>query len=144
MDPKHNDKFAAKHGPDARPDPEIADALAERAQEKSLPCAVAFSIAESLDKTPALLGKTADLLGYRLTKCQLGLFGYAPEKKIVRPKAPEDPALADAILQTAKDGRLSCRKAWEIAERFGARRMTVSGACEDFGLKIKPCQLGAF
>jgi hypothetical protein len=90
------------------------------------------------------VGKTADLLGCRLTKCQLGLFGYSPEKKIVGPKHPEEPAVTQAIEDEAKNGRISCRQAWGIAKRFGVRKMTVSSACEAINIKIKPCQLGAF
>jgi len=133
-----------KHGPDARPDPKIAEAVEARAGEKGLACAVAFDIAASLGVEPMEVGKTADLLGCRLNKCQLGLFGYSPEKKIVGPKHPEDPAVIQAIEDEAKSGRISCRQAWEIAKRFGVRKMTVSSACEAINIKIKPCQLGAF
>ena len=136
--------FKQKHGPDARPDPTIADAVLERAGEKGLACAVAFAVSEALGVAPIEVGKTADLLGCRLIKCQLGLFGYSPEKKIVGPKQPENPAIIEAIYAVAENGRISCKQAWEIADRFGVRKMTVSGACEAISMKIKPCQLGAF
>lgn len=136
--------FRQKHGSDAQPDPKIAEAVETRGGEQGLACAVAFDIAASLGVEPMEVGKTADLLGCRLTKCQLGLFGYSPEKKIVGPKQPEDPAVAQAIEDEAKNGRISCEQAWGIAKRFGVRKMTVSSACEAIGIKIKPCQLGAF
>ncbi|MCF8052696.1 MAG: hypothetical protein K9L59_15745 [Desulfobacterales bacterium] len=144
MNEKHTGAFQLKHGPDARPDPKIAEAVERRGGEKGLACAVAFDIAASLGVEPMEVGKTADLLGCRLTKCQLGLFGYSPEKKIVGPKQPEDPAIIQAIENEVKNGRISCKQAWGIAKRFGVRKMTVSSACEAIGIKIKPCQLGAF
>jgi hypothetical protein len=144
MNSKRDHKFAEKHGPGAQPDPEIAAALKTRVKGGELPCAVAFAVAEELGKPPARVGEAADLLGLRLVKCQLGLFGYAPEKKIVTPKRPKDPALAAAIREAAAEGRLSCRETWQIAARFGLRKMAVSSACEALGQKIKPCQLGAF
>ena len=122
----------------------MAAVLGDRVRNGELACAVAFSVAEELGKTPQQVGKAADLLGFRLVKCQLGLFGYAPEKKIVKPKRPEDPELAAAIREAAAQGRLSCRETWRIAARFGLRKMAVSSACEALGQKIKPCQLGAF
>ncbi len=79
-----------------------------------------------------------------LVKCQLGLFGYTPSKKIVAPKAPENQNLERAIADSLIDGDLSCDKAWEIARRFDVSKMTVSAACEQLKIKIKPCQLGAF
>jgi hypothetical protein len=136
--------FKDKHGPDARPDPKIAEAVEARGGEKGLACAVAFDIANSLGVEPIDVGKTVDLLSYRLTKCQLGLFGYSPEKKIVGPKQPEDPAIVEAVERVSENGRISCKQAWQIANRFGVRKMTVSSACEAVGMKIKPCQLGAF
>jgi hypothetical protein len=57
---------------------------------------------------------------------------------------PETPALAEAIEAALEQGRLPCRAAWALAERFKLRKMAVSGACEALGIKIKPCQLGAF
>jgi hypothetical protein len=144
MDSNRKHKFSAKHGADEQPDPEIAAVLGERVRSGELACAVAFAVAEELGKTPQQVGKAADLLGFRLVKCQLGLFGYAPEKKIVKPKRPGNPELAAAIREAAAKGRLSCRETWQIAARFGIRKMAVSSACEALGQKIKPCQLGAF
>jgi len=85
------------------------------------------------------------LLGIRLVTCQLGLFGYAPEKKIVQPSETVDRALEDAIRAALQeDGRLTCRLAWELAERFQIPKMRVSAACEALSIKVRPCQLGAF
>jgi hypothetical protein len=33
---------------------------------------------------------------------------------------------------------------WEIASRLGIQKLDVASACETMGVKIKPCQLGAF
>ena len=125
-------------------DRDITEAIHSRISVPELPCAVAFDIAESLGKRPAEVGMTADRLAVRLVKCQLGLFGYSPHKKIVTPKAPDDSNIPAAIRRNLVDDRLPCDRAWEIAKRFGVRKMVVSSACEELGIKIKPCQLGAF
>jgi hypothetical protein len=122
----------------------IAAEIRRRVADGTLPCAVAFDIAQALGVTPAAVGKTADEIYVRLAKCQLGLFGYAPQKKIVRPRMPDQPAVRPAIQADLQDGRISCRSAWDIARRLGVAKMTVSNACEAMGVKIKPCQLGAF
>jgi len=85
-----------------------------------------------------------DLLDLRLSKCQLGLFGYQPAKKVVKARAPENREIEGAIRDALDDGKLACRDAWDIAGRIKVPKMAVSGACESLGLKIKPCQLGAF
>lgn len=136
--------FEAKHGPDARPDPDIREAVAARETSGAISCARAHKISRTLAVPPAAVGRTIDLMGIRLTKCQLGLFGFSPEKKVVTPIADPDPDLAEAIRAAAPDDRLSCAAAWEIADWLRVPRMTVSGACETAGIKIKPCQLGAF
>jgi hypothetical protein len=83
-------------------------------------------------------------MNFKLTKCQLGLFGYQPDKKIVKPQDSINSEMKDAISAGLVHGRLSCQRAWDIASRLHVRKMTVSSACEAMGIKIKDCQLGAF
>jgi len=122
----------------------LAAEIEKRAPEGVLPCAVAFDIAKILEVSPREVGRAADQVRCKLTKCQLGLFGYAPQKKIVSAKLPADAGIPEAIRTQTADGHLSCAAAWEIADRFAVRKMVVSAACEALGIKIKPCQLGAF
>ena len=136
--------FSDKHGADASIDDTIKSKIIELAKEGELPCAVAFKIAKDMKVSPADVGKTLDLLDFRLVKCQLGLFGYLPEKKIVKAKPPENQELEDAIRAALVDERLSCRSSWDIAQQFNVPKMAVSAACEALELKMKPCQLGAF
>lgn len=136
--------FADKHGPGARPDSAIETEIRNRVKADELACAVAFKIASDLGVSPAAVGKTADLMKFRLAKCQLGLFGYRPAKKIVTAEPPAHPELEKAVREALVDGRLPCRAAWQIAVRLEVSKMSLSAACEYLGIKIKPCQLGAF
>lgn len=144
MSQNERGQFAKKHGPDARIDPALASALAGQVTGGELPCAVAFQLAKSLDVPPEAVGQAADLLELPLVKCQLGLFGYRPEKKIVKPAKVVARELKKAILNGSQDNRLSCKTAWEIADTLGIHKMKVSAACDAMGVKVKPCQLGAF
>ncbi|MCG6878293.1 MAG: hypothetical protein LJE96_03980 [Deltaproteobacteria bacterium] len=142
---KDTDKhFAQKHPSDSEPNPRIISALKQRASAEGIPCAVAFEIASDLNVTPSLVGKTADLLELRLRKCQLGLFGYEPDKRIVKPAETVSKELEAAIGKELTAERLPCEKAWGIAKRLGIKKMAVSSACEKLGIKINACQLGAF
>ena len=136
--------FAQKHPSDSEPDPRIVSALKQRAIADGVPCAVAFKIASDLDVVPSLVGKTVDLLEMRLKKCQLGLFGYEPNKRIVKPAETVSAELEGAIRKELSKERLPCKKAWGIAKRLGITKMGVSSACEKLGIKINTCQLGAF
>ena len=144
MGEHRTDGFAAKHGPGAVADPAVQAEIEKRIGGSELACAMAFEIAKEMDTTARAVGRTADLMDLRLVKCQLGLFGYGPAKKIVKARACEDERIAAAIRDAASDGRLSCRQVWEIAARFKSRKLTISGYCEAMDLRIKPCQLGAF
>jgi hypothetical protein len=125
-------------------DPAAREALTREAVQGRLACAAAFKVASALQRSPADIGAAADRLGIRLVECQLGLFGYTPQKKIVTAAPGVDPELADAVRRKLDEGRLPCREAWALAESFSLPRMAVSAACEALGVKIKPCQLGAF
>ena len=144
MNQQNGKKFAEKHESNAQLNEKIKDHIIRQTKNNKLPCAVAFKIAAELNVSAAEVGKTADLLELMLVKCQLGLFGYTPQKKIVKPKAAENPDLAGAIQDARVDGNLSCENAWEIARRFDVSKMRVSSVCEQLKIKVKPCQLGAF
>jgi PIN domain nuclease of toxin-antitoxin system len=75
----------------------------------------------------------------------MGIFGYEPENKAVKPMDAVPEELERAIRDRLnKDKRLACASAWEIAKAFNLPKMHVSSACERLGIKIKPCQLGSF
>ncbi len=127
----------------------IAAAIRERLdREGMLSCAAAFRIAEELEVQPLDVGRTADEIGVRLNRCQLGLFGYGPKAegrhKIVQPAEAVEPGLAQAIRDNLVEGKLPCRAAWEIASALRVSKMDVSAAAEALGIKIAHCQLGAF
>lgn len=133
-----------KYKNDNQLDPAITQEIQGRLRKDALACAVAFDIAGKLGCTPAEVGRSADRLHISLVKCQLGLFGYKPQKKIVDSRMPQEPVIGGAIRDGLVDDRLPCKTAWRIAAQFGVPKMTVSSACEALGIKIKPCQLGAF
>ena len=137
-------KFSEKHGINPQLDPAVRQKVEEKTKNNEIACAVAFQIAEQLKATPADVGKGIDLLDIRLVKCQLGLFGYSPVKKAVKPKSPQSKDLEEAIRMALMQNKLSCRAAWDIAQQFNLPKMAVSAACEALKIKIKPCQLGAF
>jgi hypothetical protein len=136
--------YAGKHQPGTQPDAAIRAEIENRSKDGELPCAVAFKIAEDLGASAVEIGKTADLVNCILVQCQLGLFGYGPEKKIVKQRETLRQELTDAISAALVAERLPCKSAWDLADRFNVSKMTVSGICEHMGIKIKPCQLGAF
>jgi hypothetical protein len=144
MSRKDAGHYATKHGPGVVVHPMLEDALLKRASKGNLSCTVAFEVIKELGASPGAVGQAADLLELRLVKCQLGLFGYHPEENIVKPAASVPPELEKAILAGLVNERLPCKTAWDIAEQRGIQKMTVSAACNAMGMKIKPCQLGAF
>ncbi|MCF8082297.1 MAG: hypothetical protein K9M96_04325 [Deltaproteobacteria bacterium] len=136
--------YGKKHPRDSKGDPEIQKVLRERLNKGELPCAVAFQIASDLKVSPREVGRNADLMEMPLAKCQMGLFGYSPEKKIVKAADTVSDALRTALEQRLENGRLPCTQAWQVAKDLGLRKMAVASACEALDIKIASCQLGAF
>lgn len=136
--------YAKKHPPERNVKPEIAEAVKQRASDGAISCAAAHKIAVDLGVPPGEIGVGIDLLELRIIKCQLGLFGYGQEKKVVKPAEAISEALEGAIKDSLVEGRLSCTGAWEIAKRLGIAKMEVSSACDALKIKMFPCQLGAF
>jgi hypothetical protein len=136
--------FSKKHPPDKKVIDSLAQAVRARAQEGEIACAVAFEISAKETVPPGEVGFTLDKLGIKVMKCQLGLYGYKPDKRIVKPAETVSSGLEKEIRNSLINGRLPCAGAWEVAKRLGLRKMEVSAACETLGVKISACQLGSF
>ncbi len=137
-------KSADKHRPDEKPDSLIKYEILKHSLNSELSCASAFLIAKEHNVSPDKVGMIIDSINYRLVKCRMGLFGYRPDKKIVKPVKTENQNLKNTIIDNLVEGKLECKIAWDIASRFKVNKMTVSGICEDMDIKINKCQLGAF
>jgi hypothetical protein len=135
--------YAAKHK-GAELNEKIAAKIREKMSEGSLSCGAAHVIAKELGVAASEVGVTLDLLEVRIGKCQLGLFGYGEEKRIIKPADKVDPELQKEIENSLVDGRLPCKAAWDIAEKFNMKRLDLANACEKLKLKINSCQIGSF
>ena len=117
-------------------------------EQGQLPCEVAFELAKKLKVTPRQIGNACDEGGIRLSRCQLGLFGYGPKSegkhKIVQPMETVPQELADRLRAAAGADGISCLEIWRIAAELGTTRLEASGAVEALGLRVSTCQLGCF
>lgn len=141
----HQDKgsFAAKHK-ESKIDKTIADRLKKMATDNSITCASAHQAAKLLNLLPSEIGIQIDLLEFRITECQLGLFGYGNEKKRINPEIAISPEVEGMLENTASDGKISCLACWDIAGRQKMKRLDMGSVCEKKNIRIKPCQLGSF
>jgi hypothetical protein len=142
----HTDKgkYFTKHPKDSKIDEDLKKEILEQVKNNSISCKKAEEIAGELGFMLEETGKAIDILNIKITKCQLGLFGYGENKKIVEPAKEIMPELKESITSALENGSLSCAAAWEIAGELNISRMKVAAACEALQIKIKPCQLGAF
>jgi hypothetical protein len=129
-------------------DADVAEAIMSHLVDDKLPCARAFLIVDNLNVTSSVVGQATDVLGVKLSRCQLGLFGYPGKQgwdnaKIDEHPVPEGLPLA---LRTAVDasGNLACVRAWQLADQFDIPRILVGYVADQLGIHIAPCQLGAF
>lgn len=125
-------------------DERVVAAVEERAQDGQLRCATAFRIAEDVGVAPLAVGRAADDLNVRLTRCQLGLFGYGEQKSVTEQADEITSELEQAIREGLILGRLPCAVAWAVAARFGIPKLHVANAAERLEIRLGQCQLGAF
>ena len=126
----------------------IEELIAIYPEEGMLPCPVCHFIAAYLKISPQDVGEAATQLKSRIYQCQLGLFGYGRKGqsgyKIIGRKVEVPQEVLDLIKAQSVDGRISCTSLWKIADSNGIVRPEVGNAADSLGLKITPCQLGAF
>jgi len=141
----HQDKghFAAKHE-GHKMNKTIADRIRATAVNDAVTCAAAHKISKELNLPPSEIGIQIDLLEFKITECQLGLFGYGNEKKKINPEIEISPDLNEKLKKAADNGRISCLSCWDIAGQLKLKRIDLGSACEKKNIRIKPCQLGSF
>lgn len=142
--PINRNNYTGKHEAGTKINPVLAEIIKGKESEGKLPCAVAFKIAEDMGVTPAEVGIALDLLGIKISKCQMGIFGYGKGERFVKPMEDVPAFLEKAIREGLKGGKIACRDAWQAAEKLGTGKMEVASACDKLGIKISSCQLGAF
>lgn len=125
---------------------ELEGAIREALLDDKLPCTRAFAVSEERGVSPRLVGREATRLGIRISRCQLGLFGYNDlgNKRIVKPAEEVSAELKAAIASRLAAKKLPCKAAWEIAARFKLSKLAVSSAVEALKIRFSDCQLGCF
>lgn len=136
--------FKAKHSPETKVLKSLYDAIQKATAAGDISCTSAEGIAMRQNITMQTVGTAIDVMEINIVKCQLGLFGYGPEKMAVKAAKSVNKELEDAIRGGLRKDRLPCEEAWRIADSFKIPRMKVAAACEALKIKVKPCQLGAF
>jgi hypothetical protein len=144
MTRKHEGHYTDKHGHDREINPEIAELAEKKASGKELSCVAAFRIVDDLDVEPSEVGATLDFLEIKIAKCQLGIFGHGKDKKVAKPMEHVPELLEKQIRENMINETLWCKNAWKIADGLRLPKMEITSACDSLGIKISPCQLGAF
>lgn len=127
---------------------DLLQAMKDRLEDGKLPCNQAFAVAKTLGCEPVEVGLAANEAGIRVSRCQLGLFGYGPKKlgkhKIVQAMDEVPEPLAARLREAAEEDHITCTAVWRVADSLGTKRMEASGAVEALGLKVSRCQLACF
>jgi hypothetical protein len=141
----HQDKgnYAGKH-PGRSIDPVIEKKLETLKDQNQITCAAAHRAAAELNRPPADIGIQMDLMELRLIRCQLGLFGHGSDAGSADKDIDVPDDLKARVVNTAREGRISCKDCWDIAAEFKISRPDMGVVCEQLTLRIESCQLGAF
>ena len=129
-------------------DEQVRQAVLGRLEEGHLTCHQAHALANELGVEPIEVGRAADELNIRVSRCLLGLFGYgskaAGTHKLVHAMAQVPPALEAALCAEADKEGITCLAVWRVADRLGYSRLEASNAVEGLKLHVSYCQLGCF
>jgi len=129
-------------------DERMHQAILGHLEDGKLPCTQAHAVAHILGVSPLEVGTAATKADIRISRCQLGLFGYGPKAKgkhkIVHPMEDVPERLAARLRALAKEDGISCIAIWQTADKLGYQRLEASSAVEAMGLRVSRCQLGCF
>ncbi len=141
----HQDKghFSTKHK-GCKVNETVTDKIKAFADNGAITCASAHKISKALNLPPAEIGIQIDLLDFKITECQLGLFGYSNGEKKINPEIELSYDLDDRLEKASSNGKISCLSCWDIAGDLKMKRLDMGSACEKKNIRIRPCQLGSF
>jgi hypothetical protein len=126
----------------------LEDQLRAAVNGDQLPCSLAHKLAREWGVMPETLGAAAKGAGIRISRCQMGLFGFGPKGtpgyRVVQPAEDIPAALSRDVQAFLVDGRLPCRVAWELGRRRGLPYRQIGNVLEGLKIRVKPCQLGQF
>ena len=124
----------------------VEDAIRESLLDGRLPCKRAFDLASERDLSPSDVRQAADDMDARISRCQLGLFGFEDlgDKRLVHALPKVTDSLEKRIREALIEGCLPCAAAWRIAEEEALPRFLIGCACDTLEVRIAPCQLGCF
>jgi hypothetical protein len=129
-------------------DERLHQAILDRLEGGQLACNQAHAIAQTFGVDPLVVGLAANEANIRITRCQLGLFGYGPKAegkhKIVNPMEDVPERLAARLRAEADGDGIRCTAVWRVADGLGFKRIEASSAVEAMGLRVSRCQLGCF
>ena len=126
-----------------------------------LSCEEAHSIAVAQGVNPQAVRQQADELSIRISRCQLGLFGYAKEKGMPGFRAAREAVrgagreiegkavpilenVAAAVREACSDNVITCADLWKIGHDHNVLRFEMGCIAESLELSVKSCQLGCF
>jgi len=141
---KDEGNYGGKHDGEVEIRPEIAEPIWRAGRDSRLDCAGAHKIAEELEVSPAEVGETLDLMEWKITRCQLGLFGYGQPSKLIKAAESVTEEQKQVLSRRSRKNAITCLDLWEAAEELKLGRLETACLCEALGLKIHDCQLGSF
>lgn len=138
--------YAGKHPAEAVLNETAAAAVKKRVVNERISCKAAHEAAAEAGVSPAVLGKTLDLLEVRINGCQLGLFGHGGDDHGKADlKLPDNVSeLKKAVKAKCDDDGVSCYNLWMAAEESGCSKMNAAAVCDELEINIHSCQLGSF
>jgi hypothetical protein len=114
------------------------------ARNGAISCAAAHSIAHTCAVSPEEAGRAIDAAEIQIAHCQLGIFKHSAGRPAAVAEPALTPELEEYLSSLLVNGRLPCKAAWSVADRFNLSKLKIGAACDRLGIKISDCQLGTF
>ena len=123
---------------------QLENAVKAALKDGYVPCPYAWKIAKDTGVSRLDVGAMIDRLGIRVTDCQLGCFKVSKTSHNDSTPEPFSEEVASRVAALGKKDELTCSKAFVLTLELKTKPMSVAGAANSLGYKIRQCQLGCF
>jgi hypothetical protein len=122
----------------------LEDAVKAVGKEGHIACPAGWKLAKNVGVSRLDVGAMIDKLGLRVTDCQLGCFKESKTPHAGSVTEPVGEEVARCVEALQEEGELTCPNVFALAGELNVKPLSVVGAANVRGYKLRQCQLGCF
>jgi hypothetical protein len=123
---------------------QLENAVKAAVKEGYLACPAGLKVARDAGVSGLDVGAMNDMLGIRISECQIGCFKVDKTPHIGSATGPFSEEVARRVEALGEKDELTCSNVFALARELNVKPMSIAEVANVRGYKLRQCQLGCF